>query len=331
MEYKTKQFDKVLFANIGWMVHYKGGTDKDIIVGGGNYFDENKHETFNFQNVNGKCFGYVQNVKGASINMARIGGKDFKSAEKIDGVLVVWIAKRPDVGGTYIVGWYNNATVYANYRSSNNSLRCKYAYNITARYSDCVLLPVDDRIMNVPRAKAEGKGFLGQSNVWYADSENPLVQTFRQKVIDYTKNFKAYTRQVSKLSVKVNVDERKNVEEAAVVFVTREFQRKGYIVTSREKENVGWDLDAENGKILLKLEVKGVSTDVVSVHITSNEYDNMMKDKKHYRLCVVVNAVRNPQMVVFVWDESLRQWVSEVDSTMILDIDMKPSYIASVK
>ena len=90
-------------------------------------------------------------------------------------------------------------------------------------------------------------------------------------------------------------------------------------------------IDAENGKIRLKLEVKGVATDVVSVHITSNEYDNMMKDKKHYRLCVVVNAVRNPQMVVFVWDESLRQWVSEVDSTMVLDIDMKPSYIASVK
>ena len=40
--------DKILFANIGWMSHYKGVSDADMTAGGGDYQDNNKHEAYNF-------------------------------------------------------------------------------------------------------------------------------------------------------------------------------------------------------------------------------------------------------------------------------------------
>lgn len=322
---------RLLFANIGWMEHYKGNCDADMIVGGGSYDNNDKHEAFNFQDFKGTCYGYVQTVRNSKINLTRIDNIISKSATKIDNVLVVWVASRPDGGGTYVVGWYNNATVYADYLSSNLSERNRYGYNITAKKDDCILLPVDSRTLNVPRAATTEKGFLGQSNVWYADYESSAVQEFRDATIDFIKKYKTKQNAIVKYQVKVDAKARKKIEEAAIKYVTKEYQSRGYHITSREKDNVGWDLDAVYGKIHLKLEVKGLASNTISVHITSNEHEKMHDDRKNYRLCVVINAATNPQMIVFIWDSTLKQWVSEDDSSIVLSIDMKPSYIACVK
>lgn len=322
---------RLLFANIGWMEHYNGNCKSDMIVGGGSYDDKDKHEAFNFQNLRGTCYGYVQSVRGCKINLSRIEKAVSESEEQIKNVLVVWVAKRPDSGGTYIIGWYNNATVYADYQTSNNSSRNKYSYNITAKKDDCVLLPVDSRIMNVPRASTEGKGFLGQSNIWYADSENSSVQEFRKKVLEYIKNYKSKKKTIAKFQVAVDAKARKMVEEAAIKYVTKAYQNKGYNITSREKDCIGWDLDAINGKITLKLEVKGLASNTISVHLTANERSKMDIHKTHYRLCVVINAIKNPQLIVFIWDKVLQKWVSEDNSSISLEISTIESYIASVE
>lgn len=322
---------RLLFANIGWMEHYSGNCKSDMIVGGGSYHDDDKHEAFNFQNLNSVCYGYVQTVRSGRINLSRIDESVSKYEERIDNVLVVWVAKRPDSGGTYIVGWYNNATVFANYQSSICSSRNNYSYNITARKDDCVLLPVDSRIMNVPRAATEGEGFLGQSNVWYADSKNLSVRKFRDAVVEYIKKYEPKKKTVIKYQVKVDAKARKKIEEAAVKFVIQEYQNRGYSIISREADCVGWDLDATNGSITLKLEVKGLASNSICVHITANERNKMEIYKKHYRLCVVINAIKNPQLLVFIWDNLLRKWVSEDDNSIALAISEIPSYIASVE
>jgi len=322
---------RLLFANIGWMEHYKGNCDADMIVGGGDYDNKDKHEAFNFQDFKGVCYGYVQTVRNSKISLSRIDNTVSNAISKINNVLVVWVASRPDSGGTYIVGWYNNATVYADYCSSNNAERNRYGYNITAKKEDCILLPVDSRTMNVPRATVKGKGFLGQSNVWYADYDDASVQEFRDAVIEYIAKYQVKRSAVINYQVKVDAKARKKIEDAAIKHVTKEYQSRGYHISSREKDNVGWDLDAVYGKIHLKLEVKGLASSTISVYVTSNEYEKMHDDKKNYRLCVVINAVINPQMIVFIWDNTLKQWVSEDDSSIVLSIDMKPSYIACVK
>ena len=97
---------RLLFANIGWMTHYQGYSKKDKISGGGSYRDDDKHETYNFFPINGKCYGYVQPVNWGAITLDRIEKSLSKSSKSLDGVLVIWIAKHPIAGGTYIVGWY---------------------------------------------------------------------------------------------------------------------------------------------------------------------------------------------------------------------------------
>lgn len=319
----------MLFANIGWMTHYQGITKHDQIKGGGSWNNDDKHEAYNFLPINGKCYGYVQPVRWGQINLQRIDKNCF--AGKLDHVLVIWTASHPITRGTYIIGWYKDATVFNSFHDTALTVRDNYDYNIIAKEENCTLLPIDKRIFQVPRANNDNKGFLGQSNIWYADSDMEKVKEFRKEVIDYIKNYSKGKPAVSTSSLKVDAEARKKVEIAAVEYVTKEYESLGYNVKSREKDNVGWDLDANKKGDKLKLEVKGLAQSQVSVHISQNEYQAMMANKDCYRLCVVTNAIKNPYLVVFIWKEDLGAWVSDTDESVILRIDLKPSYLAVVK
>ena len=101
---------RLLFCNIGWAEHYDGRAN-DAPRRGGSYNDDNiGHEVCNFLPYRGKVFGYVQVAHQGKINIGRLGAN--KGAESVDGITVVWTAG-PDDGGTVVVGWYNNATVYS--------------------------------------------------------------------------------------------------------------------------------------------------------------------------------------------------------------------------
>ena len=321
--------EKILFANIGWMTHYKGNTKKDQIVGGGSWSNDDKHEAFNFSPIKGKCYGYVQPVRWGTISLNRIGD-DYKP-DRINGVIVVWIATHPKAKGTFIIGWYKNATVFSKFQESNMASRNNYDYNIVAKEEDCTLLPLDQRTFLIPRAKDANKGFLGQSNVWYADSSEEKVRKFRKDVLDYIQNFTTSSKHISKQSIAVDAEVRKIVEKTAVNYVTKHYKEIGYTVTSREKENVGWDLDAEIGSTCLKLEVKGLAGNKVSVRISQNEYKSMINNKNCYRLCVVTKVLKSPTLIIFAWDDEQGAWASDIDPSIKISIEEKPSYLAVVE
>jgi hypothetical protein len=79
------------------------------------------------------------------------------------------------------------------------------------------------------------------------------------------------------------------VEQAAVNLVTEEFVRQGYTVTSRESENVGYDLDVSNDIDELHVEVKGVSGELPEFIITTNEVKQSNSDQA-FHLRVVTSA-----------------------------------------
>jgi 5-methylcytosine-specific restriction protein A len=155
-----------LFCNIGWMNNYDG-IQGDSIKRGGAY---NKTavglEVCNFTPCDGKVYGYVQST--GRIAVKRLGATHF--SDHADGVTVVWTAG-PDGGGTAIVGWYTNATVFRDlqhipspsrkHRDNNVS-----EYRIVAEAESAYLISPEKRSFFVPRGK---KGGMGQSNVWYAD------------------------------------------------------------------------------------------------------------------------------------------------------------------
>ena len=186
----------IIFLRIGWMERYRGLVG-DTVAGGGAYVDEHGYggEIFNFQPFKGSVYGFVQprrrlpnrpidwtpNIK---INRLGAAGTD----DHVAGVLAVWVARDLVKTGSYIVGWYANATVYrerqAPPRGSNrhNAISDEnIGYNVTALVSNAVLLPSDERLFRVPYAKPGPFG-IGQTNIWYADKDRDGVRQFRQRV-----------------------------------------------------------------------------------------------------------------------------------------------------
>lgn len=320
---------RILFANIGWMIYYKGQNPNDTISGGGSYDNSDKHEAYNFQDNDGWCYGYVETPKQGRMKLYRIDSSVSKNKLIIEDVLVIWTATKPKIGGTYIVGWYQHATVYADYQDSKKlKNRGGYSFNIKAKSSDCTLLSVDDRILSVPRAKVNPGG-MGQSNIWYADNPLPYVKQFRKDVVEYVISG-SVKRSVNKTNFKVNVEARKEVETEAVNFVIKNYKKLGYAVISVEKDNLGWDLEARKERELLHIEVKGLAGEEVSVRLTPNEYSKMKALDYSYRLCVVTCALTNPLLYTFMFVNN--NWSCEINGEVHhLDFDESVAAIAYLK
>ncbi len=295
---------KMIFLNIGWMKDYKG-ISNDRIQGGGSFIEENGygHEIFNYLPHNGYVYGYVQAKD--SININRLGASS--NEDFIEDILVVWVSKHPD-GGVYIVGWYNNATVYRTHqyppRNSNRVYNGeRFGYFIKAKEKDAVLLNIDERVFRVPR----GKGGMGQSNVWYADK--PQHKQFREDALEYILDRQLYKRDKKRLNNKkspyqTDPYKRQKVEKVAVDTTVDYYEKFGYIVDSVEKDNVGWDLEASMDKKLLRIEVKGLSGSTISFELTPNEYKNMKKYKDSYRIAVVTDCLsEKPKLTIFQYSQ----------------------------
>lgn len=233
---------KLLICNIGWMEFYEGQTNIDKIKGGGEFVKENEfgHEIYNFQEVNGYCYGYVQpNARNkqyhlGKINLQKVGQT---TTAFINDVLVIWVAKSEGIG-TVVVGWYKNATVYSEQQRFPQDFPSKQknevgGYWIKAEDKNTTLLPIDARTCILPRRT---KGSIGQSNLYYADK--PESKIFRDKILDYILN-----KPIIRKS-KINHDHRIKVEKAAIDCVWSYYEKLGYSVNSVEKDNVGWDLEA---------------------------------------------------------------------------------------
>lgn len=316
--------EKILFCNTGWMDFYKGLTN-DTIVGGGKYVDSMGWggEMLNFKSFDNSFYGYVQPKidrkynNPSTIKLEKLGASE--TDESLSGVTVVWTATDPDNGGTYIIGWYKNATVYRHYQDPPRNSKRKYknnslGYFISAKNKDGKLLMKDERIVQVQRQK---KNWMGQSNVWYADNNPEFVKVVK----DYI--FKGIIPPKVKGGSKGRGGARQSdplkrieVEKKAVLFVTNYYKKLGYEIQSFEKDNVGWDLTAKNNKTELKLEVKGLSGVSISTELTPNEFKNLKADKKFYRLCIVTDTLTKPKLKVFAHSYDNNQWTSE-DGTII--------------
>jgi hypothetical protein len=79
------------------------------------------------------------------------------------------------------------------------------------------------------------------------------------------------------------------VEQAAVNKVKRLLRRRGFTVISRERECIGYDLDARKGSLEIHVEVKGASGARIQFQITAAELKQSQADP-NFRLMVVTDA-----------------------------------------
>lgn len=319
-----KSPSRILFANIGWMVSYKGQSISDQISGGGSYSDADKHEAYNFQELNGKCYGYVQ-AKYDTINLNRIDSSVGKDQQKIDDVLVVWFATNPIIGGSYVIGWYKHATVFRDYHKSNATQRNRYGYYVTAIATDCTLLPVDDRVKQIPR---QVKNYPGRSNIWYADSIDADIEAFKTDIISYIDSYKSKLNKHRKYFPNISSEARAKVEKASIDAVWNLYEQRGYKIIDVQSMNLGWDLEAIRRRHKLYLEVKGQGNHEPFIRISRNEYEQMTRMKGLYRLCVVMDSLNDADVYIFIPKDE-NKWVCEDDDSIELNINEQIAAIAT--
>lgn len=314
--------EKIVFFRIGWMDKYQG-LEEDEISSGGSFVEKEGygHEIFNFKSYNGKMYGYVK-PPGATINIDRIANFPLNN-DFIDDVTVIWAASKL-TGGVFIVGWYKNAKIYRNYKKRPGEANIfnkddEFVYIVEADSDDCILLPWDERVLEIKK----GKGGMGQSLVWYADKDEH--KNFRTIVLEYINqgvNPIKYIKKTSKARQKgkpMQIDPliRKNIEDCAVKETINFYEKLGYIVNSKEKDNLGWDLEATLGNETFKIEVKGLSGSQVMFELTPNEYKKMEEFKNEYIICVLTNAL-NPSRKLhrFLYSNKSKMWEDQNDNCL---------------
>lgn len=308
---------KLLFCNTGWMDQYQG-LSHDSIQGGGKHVRTHGWggEMYNFKKIDGMYYGYVQpkidreTDKPTTIRIENLGAS--KIDKKIDGITIVWLASDPINRGTKIVGWYESATVYRYAKTTPRSAgrnhgRQTLPYFITSK-GPVRLIPTDERRVPVKRGS---KGWLGQSNVWYATDQPGFVKAIENYIFkDLVPAFaKLKKRKGGKGTPRQpDVLKRIKVEQKAVRVVTKYYRDLDYDVKSVEKDNVGWDLVATKGKVELKLEVKGLSGKNIYTELTHNEYTHVNAHKDNYRICVVTDTLVKPKLHIFSHSAELGHW-----------------------
>lgn len=296
------------------MESYRGNRNSDQITGGGSYVAEEGmgHEVCNFYDYKGKVYGYVQPARGqryagaGSIKLENIvDSHASKDDEYIEGVLVIWTATRPE-GGTVVVGWYKNATVFREYQYFKSapklhSLNGLEGYRIYARSEDVKLLPIDERTIQIPR---QTKGGIGQSNVWYGNSE--IGRNLAREVIALAEGKRRNRKPHSARTT--DPEHNSKVEKIAVNMVWKYYESLGYGLTSVEKDNVGWDLEASQNKTKLRIEVKGLSGKNPNIELSPNEFKVFSENHQHYRLAVVTEALTSPKLHICHYSREHDGW-----------------------
>ncbi len=164
---------RIIFCNTAYLKYFDGRIAGELKpTSGGRWVKENEdaHEKWNFLNIDGKCYGYVQ------------GGSDIMHLERLEGVSAtnataedvtsVWCALKGNE--TVIVGWYEHATAYREIQESFitpvSGIDRYYWFETNAE--NAYLMPESKRTFRINRASQTGMGTgFGQNNYWFADSE----------------------------------------------------------------------------------------------------------------------------------------------------------------
>jgi len=301
----------VLVCRITWMDHYQGASEADASHGGGAFVRAKGygHEAFNFAVHRGHYYGFVQPT-GTGVNLSRLGAAP--NADSISGVTVCWVATHPTEGGMRIVGWYRDATAYANYQDSPSEKRRLPDHGLAGyllRASTATLLGRDARTYEVPRGTKTQSG-MGQSNIWYPNDE------YAKRLLAYLSRQESDAGPRERRRANVvrlqDVERRQRIERIAMQTTADWFTQHGYEVTDVAMQRLGWDLEARRRKGCLRIEVKGTSlgSNACAVDVSPNEYAKMRDPslQDSYRLCIVSDAESTPTLYVFAWTPERGKW-----------------------
>lgn len=250
--------NKLVLLKTAWCDWYDG----DAVIGDFQYVKDHGsgsgHERFNFRKSrSGTYYGYCPPIgKGGSPNPS-----------VHDGWTVIWVAKKPKTNGVRIVGVYYNAK----FEGATMSQRVddeKINYCVSSRDGFVVPPELRTRSFKSPIKSGPCCYLIG-------GNDDKKYRTLSRQLLDEVtrlKTLSAREREIIETHYGFPTNEHiRAVEKASVEFVWKHFEAKKYVIKDRQKDNVGYDLEAENKQNTLLLEVKGTSGDTPYAYITTNE------------------------------------------------------------
>lgn len=282
----------IIYFNVGWMREYAGPNPKDPTVGAHGYLSNHKHgaECFNFApRADGLVQGYRPPGRDNETNITRLGAA--RSATSMPGVLVVWLAREPTTQKAFIVGWYQNATVFRTARPSNQEVNGEiHYYSVEARTEDVTLLQPNSRSFVVQSSRTNPGAGFGQKPTWYG---TPNVDA---RVRKYINNWSSGRIQKTvnlpqKPPRNLDPELRLRVERAAVDHAKAYYREKygpNCPIISVETSAKGWDLEVFHQPEPLLVEVKGLLNAGLNCELTPNEFEKMHEEQNRDRYVVYV-------------------------------------------
>ena len=289
---------RIVFARVGWMRFYNGPTPGDERPIGGGRHNQTKigHEVYNFRESGGYFYGYFQPAMSAhSVALERID-PGARENSTLEDVLVVFVARRPKESQV-IVGWYDHAEVLRNQAQQSPGKPKGYGHFCTAKRSNCVLLPEENRTVEIPH----GKGGMGQSNVCYplnldgSPKQLPWMKAAARFIDDYQasnildtpesdaekESAAAAERALAQSQGQGFArtrEEREAIERHAMDAAEKHFRSLGYDVEDVSARR-SYDLLCKKGTSELHVEVKGTTTNGNTVVLTNNEVKHACDSK----------------------------------------------------
>lgn len=189
----------ILLCRICWMEKYDGPGEFQCVHMKWNNKDGEPAkaggEMWNFCSCkDGKVRGYVmltaKNGDGeytGTININNLGAEN--TEQFIEGINVIFFAMNPKDKINYVVGWYNNARVYRNWRYPVDYPNCKrpHTYSFEVLTEDVYLIPEKNRNIRIitarsQEAREQGGHFPGYSNVFFGSSNESYVQEILEQI-----------------------------------------------------------------------------------------------------------------------------------------------------
>lgn len=215
------------------------------------------------------------------------------------------MSKKPGTTGVRIVGVYFDASFDlegGSYKVAGETI----GYCVTAR--DGFVVPPELRTESFKSPIKSGPCFYlhGGDN----DSERRALANYLSKeIVRLLGEAEAEADSLTGQVTFPSSEHIRKVEKAAIDFVWKHFESRRHTMTDRQKDNVGYDLEAVSGKTKLLLEVKGTSGSTPYAYITANELAKASGSaEQNWRICIVTQALTTPKLMILTAKEFLAKF-----------------------
>ena len=180
------------------MREYRGLTN-DVIVPAGAFPKEHGWggECWNFKGWRGRMYGYARvNRRGDPAPVVRRLNSG-AVAERVDDVTVVWVAHEGAIAETYVLGWFEHATVFGRFldRPDAESIaeeahaagveaevgQEELQYFATCNKADARLLAESERRFPVPA----GRGWMASQSLLFYPDKSAEHERFKGRLLEY--------------------------------------------------------------------------------------------------------------------------------------------------